>query len=175
MGTINALVPTNFQAGGDMSPLSHTVPTLLIPGVNYLSQLNVMRWNVLFSVFRDVKQGNVNLLVVDWSCSAGTQSCQLITDYCTTVEQIEGIAQEVGSFLAWMHSNLGLNGSETNFYGHSLGAHVLGGAGRQFRSLLGTNISLIVGEAISKSSTYIFAVFTISVTQTTRKFLDNFF
>ena len=102
--------------------------------------------NGMVLAFRDVKQDKCNLLTVDWSCSDGTHTCNIPTDYCKIVRQIDSIGHKVGEFLAWIHDVLGVDGSTTELYGHSLGCHISGGAARQFRARMGTNISIIVGE-----------------------------
>ena len=115
---------------------------------NFCTILNLLMMvcDGMFVAFRHVKQGNCNLMTVDWSCSHGSHTCDLPTDYYETVGRIDFIGHRVGQILAWMHNVLALNGSSTEFYAHSLGCHISGGAARRFRELLGTNISVIVGE-----------------------------
>ncbi|XP_050671086.1 pancreatic lipase-related protein 2-like [Leptidea sinapis] len=67
--------------------------------------------------------GDFNVIVVDWRRAAmGT--------YTTSVWSVPGIGQHLGWFLQFLFNNFGGNWNNLHLIGFSLGAHVIGNAGR---------------------------------------------
>ncbi|XP_026731988.1 pancreatic triacylglycerol lipase-like [Trichoplusia ni] len=67
---------------------------------------------------------DVNVIVVDWRGLAGSS-------YTSAAAGVPGIGQHLGNFLVWLINNAGGNWNNVHLVGHSLGAHVVGSAGRQ--------------------------------------------
>ncbi|XP_026731913.1 uncharacterized protein LOC113496789 [Trichoplusia ni] len=67
---------------------------------------------------------DVNVIVVDWRSLAGSS-------YNTAARGAPGIGQHLGNFLVWLINNAGGNWNNVHLVGHSLGAHIVGSAGRQ--------------------------------------------
>ncbi|XP_041975073.1 pancreatic triacylglycerol lipase-like [Aricia agestis] len=65
-----------------------------------------------------------NVIVVDWSGAASGL-------YTTSVMAVPGIGQFLGNFMQWVLNTVGGNWSQVHLVGHSLGAHIVGNAGRQ--------------------------------------------
>ena len=95
--------------------------------------------------FRNATDEQCNFVSIDWSCSDGTYTCQNPFEYCQIVKKVNWIGRQVGDFLVRMHNLLHLDGATTWCYGHSLGSHICGGAGRRFFASLRTKIFSIIG------------------------------
>ncbi|XP_047513368.1 pancreatic triacylglycerol lipase-like [Pieris napi] len=67
--------------------------------------------------------GDVNVIVVDWGRAAAGS-------YTTSVRSVPSVGQHLGNFLNWLISNHGGNWNNVHLIGFSLGAHVVGNAGR---------------------------------------------
>lgn len=65
-----------------------------------------------------------NVIVVDWSALARQ-------GYNTAVNGVPSVGQHLGNFLVWLINNGGGNWNNVHLVGFSLGAHVVGIAGRQ--------------------------------------------
>lgn len=74
------------------------------------------------SAFLDV--ADVNVIVVDWSGPAGGL-------YTTSVNAVPDVGRHVGYFITFLFNTAGGNWNNVHLSGHSLGAHVMGNAGRQ--------------------------------------------
>lgn len=75
-----------------------------------------------------------NVIVVDWRGLANS-------GYVTAVLGVPDIGQHIGNFLQWLVSNGGGNWNNIHLVGYSLGAHVVGNAGRHS----GSRVSRITG------------------------------
>ncbi|CAK1544565.1 unnamed protein product [Leptosia nina] len=64
-----------------------------------------------------------NVIVLDWSKS-------LSILYPVSVEAVPSTGEYLGKFLEWLIDNFGGDWSKVHLIGHSLGAHVVGNAGR---------------------------------------------
>lgn len=67
--------------------------------------------------------GDFNVIVLDWGGDASGL-------YSTSVWAVPGVGQNLGNFLNWLISNHGGNWNNLHLVGFSLGAHVVGNAGR---------------------------------------------
>ncbi|XP_038207773.1 pancreatic triacylglycerol lipase-like [Zerene cesonia] len=67
--------------------------------------------------------GDFNIIVVDWHKAANSL-------YTTSVRAVPCIGNHLGNFVQWLFDNHGGNWDKVHFIGFSLGAHVVGNAGR---------------------------------------------
>ncbi|KAL0901743.1 hypothetical protein ABMA27_006921 [Loxostege sticticalis] len=67
---------------------------------------------------------DVNVIVVDWSGLAGQA-------YNTAANGVPDVGRHLGNFLTWLLRDFGGNWNNVHLVGFSLGAHVVGNAGRQ--------------------------------------------
>ncbi|XP_030022432.2 lipase member I-like [Manduca sexta] len=65
-----------------------------------------------------------NVIVVDWSRLAGN------VNYNTAAAGVPSVGQHLGNFLVWVFNNMGGNWNQLHLVGFSLGAHIVGVAGR---------------------------------------------
>ncbi|KAI5635721.1 lipase domain-containing protein [Phthorimaea operculella] len=65
-----------------------------------------------------------NVVVVDWRTLAGSS-------YFAAVSGVPSVGQHIGDFLTWLINTAGGNWNQVHLVGHSLGAHVVGNAGRR--------------------------------------------
>ncbi|KAJ2947737.1 hypothetical protein O0L34_g9513 [Tuta absoluta] len=66
---------------------------------------------------------DVNIIVVDWQAFAGS-------NYVSAVFGTPSVGQFLGNFLLWLADSTGSNWNNIHLIGYSLGAHVVGNAGR---------------------------------------------
>ncbi|XP_013140293.1 PREDICTED: pancreatic triacylglycerol lipase-like [Papilio polytes] len=78
--------------------------------------------------------GDYNVIVLDWSRVADK-------DYITSVEGVPRVGRYLGKFLSFLTSVTNVSISTLHLVGHSLGAHVVGNAGKE----LGGRIGRITG------------------------------
>nr|XP_049702017.1 pancreatic triacylglycerol lipase isoform X1 [Helicoverpa armigera]XP_049702019.1 pancreatic triacylglycerol lipase isoform X3 [Helicoverpa armigera] len=81
-----------------------------------------------------LEKSDVNVIVVDWSQVA-------ISDYVTAVWGVPGVGRALGQFLAFLNSVTGTPLDQMHLIGLSLGAHVVGNAGRE----LGGKVARVTG------------------------------
>lgn len=67
---------------------------------------------------------DVNVIVVDWHRLANS-------NYNTAAAGVPDVGRALGNFLVWLINNAGGNWNQVHLIGFSLGAHVVGNAGRQ--------------------------------------------
>ncbi|XP_043259849.1 pancreatic triacylglycerol lipase-like [Colletes gigas] len=72
-----------------------------------------------------IKAMDCNVIIVDWSTIANN----LV--YSTVAKSVPAVADRVASFSSFLRSRMNLRASTTKMIGHSLGAHVVGLAGRK--------------------------------------------
>ncbi|CAK1600248.1 unnamed protein product [Parnassius mnemosyne] len=75
----------------------------------------------LTSAFLDTQ--DVNVIVVDWRGLASS-------NYITSSNGVPSVGQHLGNFLVWLINTAGGDWNNVHLVGHSLGAHVVGNAGR---------------------------------------------
>lgn len=78
---------------------------------------------------------DANIITVDWRKVAQN-------DYVTAVLGVPAVGRAVGDFILFLVTNFGLRYENLHFIGFSLGAHVVGIAGRQ----LGGKVARITGK-----------------------------
>ncbi|KPJ13522.1 Pancreatic triacylglycerol lipase [Papilio machaon] len=78
--------------------------------------------------------GDYNVIVLDWGKVAGK-------DYITSVEAVPRVGRYLGKFLSFLTSVTNVSISSLHLVGHSLGAHVVGNAGKE----LGGQVGRITG------------------------------
>lgn len=67
--------------------------------------------------------GDFNVIVVDWRGVAGGS-------YFSAASQVPAIGNHVGNVIQWIFNNFGGNFDQLHLIGFSLGAHIVGNAGR---------------------------------------------
>lgn len=67
---------------------------------------------------------DANIITVDWSRVAQN-------DYVTAVRGVPVVGRALGDFIAFLHTNFGLSYQNIHLVGFSLGAHLVGVAGRR--------------------------------------------
>ncbi|CAG4965460.1 unnamed protein product [Colias eurytheme] len=71
-------------------------------------------------------EGDNNVISLDWSIVASSP-------YTTAVRNVPSVGQHLGNFVQWLINNHGGNWNNVHLIGASLGAHVIGNAGRTVR------------------------------------------
>nr|XP_021186850.2 pancreatic lipase-related protein 2 [Helicoverpa armigera] len=107
------------------------VPTVVVVH-GWLSNQNIEPNPTLRDTF--LAKSDVNIIVVDWSRVA-------ISEYATAVIRVPGVGRAVGQFLAFLNSVTGAPFDQMHLIGLSLGAHVVGNAGRE----LGGKVARVTG------------------------------
>lgn len=82
-----------------------------------------------------MRRSDVNIISVDWSSLSGS-------DYATAVRGVPAIGRGVGQFIRFLISTAGGNLNNFHLIGFSLGAHVVGNAGRE----LGGRAARVTGK-----------------------------
>ncbi|NES77714.1 MULTISPECIES: alpha/beta fold hydrolase [Okeania] len=100
------------------------------PGNNFTPQswMSEMAQNI-----RDLEGNDANILLVDWQEGANT------LNYFAAADRVDDVGVEVADYLL----SQGVNPTDTTLIGHSLGAHVMGEAGEEFRERSGEVDQLI--------------------------------
>lgn len=75
-----------------------------------------------------------NVIVVDWRGAANA-------GYNTAANAVPSVGQHLGDFITWLIRNGGGNMNQVHLVGFSLGAHVVGNAGRR----VGGQVSRVTG------------------------------
>ncbi|KOB74604.1 Neutral lipase [Operophtera brumata] len=110
-GDANTIWSSNYDASRPLAVIAH--------GWNNdgTSEVNTL----LTSSFLAVQDCNV--IVLDWSTLASA-------NYISAAYGVPSVGQFLGSFLVWLINTTGGNWNNVHLVGHSLGAHVVGNAGR---------------------------------------------
>lgn len=103
--------------------------------------------------------GDFNVIVVDWRGVAGGS-------YLSAANQVPAIGNHVGNIIQWIFNNFGGNFDQLHLIGFSLGAHVVGNAGRA----LGGRPIRVTGNLIYQE----LAVFLSSVNDRYFNYIYNF-
>ncbi|XP_022822284.1 pancreatic triacylglycerol lipase-like [Spodoptera litura] len=111
-GNANSIRNSNYRANRGLKVIVHGWNS------NGNSQMNPL----ITSAFLAVQ--DVNVIVVDWRSLANS-------NYITASNGVPGIGQHLGNFLVWLINTGGGNWNNVHLVGFSLGAHVVGNAGRQ--------------------------------------------
>ncbi|XP_028155874.1 pancreatic triacylglycerol lipase-like [Ostrinia furnacalis] len=111
-GNINSVWNSNYVASRPTKVIVHGWNS------NGYSAINP----TIRNAFLDVQDCNV--IVVDWRSLANS-------NYVTAVVGVPGVGQFLGNFLIWLFNNAGGNWNNLHLVGFSLGAHIVGSAGRQ--------------------------------------------
>uniref|UniRef100_A0A2A4K3N9 Lipase domain-containing protein n=1 Tax=Heliothis virescens TaxID=7102 RepID=A0A2A4K3N9_HELVI len=107
------------------------VPTIVVVH-GWLSTQNIEPNPTLRDTF--LAKSDVNIITVDWSRVA-------ISEYATAVLRVPSVGRAVGQFLAFLNSVTGAPFTSMHLIGLSLGAHVVGNAGRE----LGGKVARVTG------------------------------
>ncbi|CAG9796747.1 unnamed protein product [Diatraea saccharalis] len=110
-GNIQSIWNSNYVASRPLKVIVHGWNS------NALSDLNP----AITSAYLAVQDCNV--IVVDWRALANSA-------YSTAVNGVPSVGQFLGNFLVWLINNAGGNWNNVHLIGFSLGAHIVGVAGR---------------------------------------------
>ncbi|XP_012548787.2 phospholipase A1 member A [Bombyx mori] len=122
MNNANSITNSNFNANN---------PTVVIVH-GWLSTRNTEPNPTIRNAF--LNKADVNIISVDWSYLSRS-------DYTTAVRGVPGVGRAVGQFLTFLNQATGAAFSNMHLAGFSLGAHVVGNAGRE----LGGRVARITG------------------------------
>ncbi|CAG9796751.1 unnamed protein product [Diatraea saccharalis] len=114
------LVHNNINSVRNSNYAAHRGLKVIVHGWN--SNGNTQMNPLITSAFLAVQ--DVNVIVVDWRQLANT-------GYNTAASGVPGVGQFLGNFLQWLINNAGGNWNNVHLVGFSLGAHIVGNAGRQ--------------------------------------------
>ncbi|XP_050342041.1 pancreatic triacylglycerol lipase-like [Nymphalis io] len=110
-GNINSVRNSNYRANRPTKVIVHGWNN------NGNSEMNPL----ITSAFLAVQ--DVNVIVVDWNRLANGL-------YTTAVRGVPDVGRHLGNFIAWLFNNAGGNWNQLHLVGFSLGAHIVGNAGR---------------------------------------------
>ncbi|XP_049880871.1 pancreatic triacylglycerol lipase-like [Pectinophora gossypiella] len=110
-GDVNSIANSNYVANRPLKVIVHGWNS------NGHSTINPM----ITAAFLNVQDCNV--IVVDWNRLANSL-------YWTAVIGVPGVGAHLGNFLVWLINTAGGNWNNVHLVGFSLGAHVVGNAGR---------------------------------------------
>nr|XP_021200295.2 pancreatic triacylglycerol lipase [Helicoverpa armigera] len=111
-GNVNSIRNSNYRANRGLVVLVH----------GWNSNGNSAMNPLIRRAFLDTQ--DVNVIVVDWRRVAETPN------YLSAVRGVPSVGQFLGNFLVWLINNGGGNWNNVHLIGFSLGAHVVGNAGR---------------------------------------------
>ncbi|XP_059048030.1 pancreatic lipase-related protein 2-like, partial [Achroia grisella] len=111
-GNANSAWNSNYASGRPLKVLVHGWQN------NGNSSMNTL----IKSAF--LEEQDANVIVVDWHAFASS-------NYLTAAEGVPEIGEYLGNFLIWLINTAGGNWDNVHLVGFSLGAHVVGNAGRQ--------------------------------------------
>ncbi|RVE54444.1 hypothetical protein evm_000929 [Chilo suppressalis] len=111
-GNINSVWNSNYRANRPTKVIVH--------GWNSNGNSNINP--TIRDAFLAVEDCNV--IVVDWRALANS-------NYLTAASGVPSVGQFLGNFLVWLFNNAGGNWNQLHLVGFSLGAHIVGNAGRQ--------------------------------------------
>ncbi|CAH1639581.1 unnamed protein product [Spodoptera littoralis] len=111
-GNVNSITSSNYRANRGLKVIVH----------GWNNNGNTAMNPLITSAFLAVQ--DVNVIVVDWQSLANS-------NYLTASNGVPGIGQFLGNFLVWLISTAGGDWNNVHLVGFSLGAHVVGNAGRQ--------------------------------------------
>ncbi|CAH0592302.1 unnamed protein product [Chrysodeixis includens] len=111
-GNLQSVRNSNYNSGRSIKVIVH--------GLNNNGGSHVN--NVIRQAFLAVEDANV--IVVDWRGLANS-------GYSNAFNGVPNVGQHLGDFLMWLIGNAGGNWNNVHLVGHSLGAHVIGNAGRR--------------------------------------------
>ncbi|GBP13186.1 Lipoprotein lipase [Eumeta japonica] len=111
-GNANSVWNSHYWAGRPLKVIVH----------GWNSNGNSAVNTLITAAFLDVS--DVNVIVVDWRALANS-------GYWTAVSGVPSVGQFLGDFLTWLVNLTGSNWNNMHLIGFSLGAHVVGNAGRR--------------------------------------------
>lgn len=76
------------------------------------------------SFLKNGRNEQLNIIIVDWSVYSDSSNYYSAKSKCSVA------GKNLGSLIDWLHSDAGLSFATTDLIGHSLGAHVVGFAGK---------------------------------------------
>ncbi|CAG9796750.1 unnamed protein product [Diatraea saccharalis] len=111
-GNINSIRNSNYRGNRPTKVIVHGWNS------NGYSNINPMIRDAFLAV------EDCNVIVVDWRALANS-------NYASAVIGVPSVGQFLGNFLVWLFNNAGGNWNQLHLVGFSLGAHIVGNAGRQ--------------------------------------------
>ncbi|XP_075970514.1 pancreatic lipase-related protein 2-like [Anticarsia gemmatalis] len=109
---VNTIWGSNYQGSRPLKVIVH----------GWNNNGNTAMNPLITSAFLAVQDCNV--IVVDWRALANS-------NYNTAAAGVPSVGQHLGNFLTWLINTAGGNWNQVHLVGFSLGAHVVGNAGRQ--------------------------------------------
>ncbi|GBP13197.1 Pancreatic triacylglycerol lipase [Eumeta japonica] len=124
-GNANSVWSSNYRGARPLKVIVHgwnnngnsAVNTMVTSGNE-----KVLTKCIKYEAFLDV--ADVNVIVVDWRALANS-------GYWTAVSGVPSVGNFLGDFLTWLVNLTGTNWNNVHLVGFSLGAHVVGNAGRR--------------------------------------------
>ncbi|KPI97552.1 Pancreatic lipase-related protein 2 [Papilio xuthus] len=110
-GNINSVRNSNYRSGRPLKVIVH----------GWNNNGNTAMNPTITAAFLAVQDANV--IVVDWNRVANS-------NYNSAVRGVPSVGQHLGNFLVWLINSAGGNWNNVHLVGFSLGAHVVGNAGR---------------------------------------------
>lgn len=110
-GNANSVLNSNYQPSRPTKVIVH----------GWNSNGNAEVNTLITSAFLAVDDCNV--IVLDWSSAASGL-------YTTSVLMVPSVGQHLGNFIQWLFNTAGGSWTGVHLVGHSLGAHIIGNAGR---------------------------------------------
>ncbi|XP_045527247.1 endothelial lipase-like [Pieris brassicae] len=110
-GTKQSILNSNFNKDKDIVFLVHG---WFGSGVNKMNKM-------LTDAF--LRKKDINIIVVDWSALA-------TRNYMTAKRGVATIGQQLGEFINWLHEEFNVSYNNIHLVGFSLGAHLVGNAGK---------------------------------------------
>lgn len=110
-GNVNSIINSNYAPNRQTKVLVH----------GWNGNGNHRMNNEIASAYFD--RGDFNIIVVDWNRIANM-------NYVSAVAGVPNVGENLGNFLAWFFNTIGGSWNDLHLIGFSLGAHVVGNAGR---------------------------------------------
>ncbi|XP_053611599.1 phospholipase A1-like [Plodia interpunctella] len=82
---------------------------------------------------------DVNAIAVDWSQGARN------IDYFQSVAKVPDVGKRIANLIKFLNQETGASFDNMHLIGHSLGAHVVGNAGREVENITGAKVARVTG------------------------------
>ena len=125
-GNINSVSNSNYRANRPTKVIAHGWNN------NGNSNMNPLITSAFLAV------ADVNVIVLNWGNVAQN------VNYLSVASQVPNVGQHLGQFINWLFNTAGGNFNQLHLIGFSLGAHVVGNAGRT----IGGRAARITGKIV---------------------------